>query len=143
MGNMDTKSNTSESIVLLKEKLNSIIVSLTNNTSNTDKFSIEIDKEIDKMEELYSDLNQLIIEMRKSRLGVKSISELYNNLINLSKIIIELKEKKYKLIDSDLKLVKSALELVQRIEITSNLMNGEDESEINITAFLDTKEINQ
>lgn len=143
MDSHDTKCNTNEPIVLLKEKLNSIIVSLTNNTSNTDKFSIEIDKEIDKMEELYSDLNQLIIEMRKSRLGVKSLSELYTNLINLSKIIIELKEKKYKLIDSDLKLVKSALELVQRIEITSNLMNGEDESEINITAFLDTKEINQ
>lgn len=128
----------------IKDKFNIIINRLTEiiEKSNNDNISFgkELDIEINDLEEIYKDLKEYVDLVKRSK-AFKSISELYTNLISIKKLIIDLKEKKYKLNENDIKTLKSTSELLYKL---SQIDNGENvnESDVDIRTILKKININ-
>lgn len=100
---------------------------------DTDNFNLELSTEISDLEEIYNDLKEYVDLVKRSK-AFKSISELYTNLINIKKLIIDLKEKKYKLNENDIRILKATSELMYKIEQanTTDNTSGIDVDIINV-----------
>lgn len=128
----------------IKDKFNIIVNRLTDiiEKSNDDniKFSKELEVEIKDLEEIYTDLKEYVDLVKKSK-AFKSISELYTNLVSIKKLIIELKEKKYKLNENDIRTLKSTSELLYKLSQVDNDEKVTD-SDVDITTLLKKININ-
>lgn len=118
----------------LKKSLDKIVDNISN--ENGSGYKKELDIEIDKLERLYSELKEYADILKKSKSSIKSISEVYSNLISLSKLITDLKEKKSKLEENDIRLIKSAFEIVNKMQLLELTTSKEADGSIDISVLL-------
>lgn len=118
----------------LKKSLDKIVDNISNESGS--EYKKELDIEIEKLEKLYSELKEYADILKKSKSSIKSISEVYSNLISLSKLITDLKEKKSKLEENDIKLIKSAFEIVNKMQLLELTTSKEADGSIDISVLL-------
>lgn len=107
----------------IEERINSIEES-SKNAQN------DLEIEIDDLNTLYKEMKEFVDKVSSNKLGLKTTSDMYANIINIKKLILDTKEKKHKLNENDVRLLKTMSETIQKI----NSATSDDGSEITINA---------
>ena len=107
----------------IEERINSI-----EDASKNAQNDLEI--EIDDLNTLYKEMKEFVDKVSSNKLGLKTTSDMYANIINIKKLILDTKEKKHKLNENDVRLLKTMSETIQKI----NSATSDDGSEITINA---------
>lgn len=107
----------------IEERINSI-EEASRNAQN------DLEIEIDDLNTLYKEMKEFVDKVSSNKLGLKTTSDMYANIINIKKLILETKEKKHKLNENDVRLLKTMSETIQKI----NSATSDDGSEITINA---------
>lgn len=99
---------------------NDILTKLEEMVSNVSAKSEEalkdIEIEIEDLNKIYKDMSTYIEYISKNKLGLKATTDMYANLISLKKLILDAKDKKHKISENDVKLLKSLYETVSKIK---------------------------
>ena len=90
----------------------------------------DLEIEIDDLNTLYKEMKEFVDKVSSNKLGLKTTSDMYANIINIKKLILDTKEKKHKLNENDVRLLKTMSETIQKI----NSATSDDGSEITINA---------
>lgn len=107
----------------IEERINSI-EEASRNAQN------DLEIEIDDLNTLYKEMKEFVDKVSSNKLGLKTTSDMYANIINIKKLILDTKEKKHKLNENDIRLLKTMSETIQKI----NSATSDDGSEITINA---------
>lgn len=107
----------------IEERINSI-EEASRNAQN------DLEIEIDDLNTLYKEMKEFVDKVASNKLGLKTTSDMYANIINIKKLILDTKEKKHKLNENDVRLLKTMSETIQKI----NSATSDDGSEITINA---------
>lgn len=107
----------------IEERINSI-EEASKNAQN------DLEIEIDDLNLLYKEMKEFVDKVSSNKLGLKTTSDMYANIINIKKLILDTKEKKHKLNENDVRLLKTMSETIQKI----NSATSDDGSEITINA---------
>lgn len=107
----------------IEERINSI-EEASRNAQN------DLEIEIDDLNTLYKEMKEFVDKVSSNKLGLKTTSDMYANIINIKKLILDTKEKKHKLNENDVRLLKTMSETIQKI----NSATSDDGSEITINA---------
>ncbi len=107
----------------IEERINSI-EEASRNAQN------DLEIEIDDLNILYKEMKEFVDKVSSNKLGLKTTSDMYANIINIKKLILDTKEKKHKLNENDVRLLKTMSETIQKI----NSATSDDGSEITINA---------
>lgn len=107
----------------IEERINSI-EEASKNAQN------DLEIEIDDLNTLYKEMKEFVDKVSSNKLGLKTTSDMYANIINIKKLILDTKEKKHKLNENDVRLLKTMSETIQKI----NSATSDDGSEITINA---------
>lgn len=107
----------------IEERINSI-EEASKNAQN------DLEIEIDDLNILYKEMKEFVDKVSSNKLGLKTTSDMYANIINIKKLILDTKEKKHKLNENDVRLLKTMSETIQKI----NSATSDDGSEITINA---------
>lgn len=119
------------SLSLVLSNINNIIIEYKKRSSD---FEETLTLDISDLEFIYNNIKSQIDEFIKYK-QFKLLSEMYSNLINIKKMIMDSKEKKYKLVDSDIKILKQSAELIYKIENSLNDDNKQSNN-IEISSFI-------
>ena len=107
----------------IEERINSI-EEASRNAQN------DLEIEIDDLNTLYKEMKEFVDKVSSNKLGLKTTSDMYANIINIKKLILDTKEKKHKLNENDVRLLKTMSETIQKI----NSATSDEGSEITINA---------
>lgn len=126
---MSEKISYNEKIELTLDKL------LNDYETKSDSYKIELDEDINNLEIMLKSMKDFVEELRKARTAIKSVSDMYASIVTVNKLLLDMKEKRYKLSENDIKQLKSIQELMQKIESakSGNVSSGSD---INIVSLL-------
>lgn len=111
------KDNLDKTISKIENNINKVI---DNYENSNNEYKTELDKDIENLEEVLKEMKAFIDDLKRSKSAIKSISEMYSNLISLNKLVLDTKEKRYKLTENDIKHLKSLLEIIQKVKSTNN-----------------------
>lgn len=125
---MSEKISYNEKIELTLDKL------LNDYETKSDSYKTELDEDINNLEIMLKSMKDFVEELRKARTAIKSVSDMYASIVTVNKLLLDMKEKRYKLSENDIKQLKSIQELMQKIESakSGNTSNGSDINIVNL-----------
>lgn len=98
-------------------------------------YKTELDEDINNLEIMLKSMKEFVEELRKARTAIKSISDMYASIVTVNKLLLDMKEKRYRLSENDIKQLKSIQELMQKVEL-AQIGNSSSSLDISIVDLL-------
>lgn len=93
-------------------------------------YKTELDEDINNLEIMLKSMKEFVEELKKARTAIKSISDMYASIVTVNKLLLDMKEKRYRLSENDIKQLKSIQELMQKVELAQS---GNSSSSLDIS----------
>lgn len=93
---------------------------------NSSDVKLDLVNEIMDLESLYKDMVSYVNDIKRNKLGLKTTADMYANVINIKKLILDTKEKKAKIIDNDIKIIKAISDSIQKVRGSMNITESDD-----------------
>lgn len=112
-----------DSLSIILDKLEVKLDIIEKNSSDV---KIDLVNEITDLEALYRDMLSYVNDIKRNKLGLKTTADMYANVINIKKLILDTKEKKAKIIDNDIRIIKSISDSIQKVRGSMNVTDTEE-----------------